>query len=103
MSNNTMIKDPLLEPFFIGRDAYCYTIYESVAPKKTRAGDLLKEGVKGAVYEKPQGHYSDFTSALIGLAKLQLHQKGKNYSSIKEYIAEWDSILAQLKINIKNV
>ena len=37
------ITDPLLEPYFIGKDTYCYTVYESVAPKKTRAGTVLKE------------------------------------------------------------
>ena len=31
---STTIKDPLLEPYFIGKDSHCYTVYEAVAPKK---------------------------------------------------------------------
>jgi len=101
MSRTRTIKDPLLEPFFIGKDATCYTVYESVAPKKTRAGELLEEGVKGDVYEKPQSYYADLTSALVGLAKLKLDQKSNNFSSVKEYLTEWDRICKALKINFK--
>ena len=28
----TTIKDPLLEPFYIGKDAHCYTAYEEITP-----------------------------------------------------------------------
>ena len=30
----TIIRDPLLEPYFIGKDAYCYTAYEVITPQK---------------------------------------------------------------------
>ena len=30
----TIIKDDLLEPYFIGKDAYCYTAYEVITPQK---------------------------------------------------------------------
>jgi hypothetical protein len=97
MSNNTTIKDPLLEPYFIGKDAHCYTVYEAVSPKKTRAGTALKKGDKVVVYEKPQGHYGTFGSALQKVAKLKLDQKGNSYNSIKEYIEEWDELLIELR------
>tara|TARA_R110000782_G_scaffold40390_4_gene93347 strand:- start:608 stop:928 length:321 start_codon:yes stop_codon:yes gene_type:complete len=97
MSNNSTIKDPLLEPYYVGKDAHCYTVYESVAPKKTRAGDVLKKGAKGVIYEKPQGHYSSFGGALQCIAKLKLNFKGKNYSSIREYVDEWKMLMVELK------
>jgi hypothetical protein len=97
MSNNSTIRDPLLEPYYVGKDAYCYTVYESVAPKKTRAGDVLKKGTKGVVYEKPQGHYQSFGAALQCIAKLKLNFKGRNYSSIREYVDEWKILLAELQ------
>jgi len=96
MSNNATIKDPLLEPYFIGKDAYCYTVYELVSPKKTRAGNILEKGEKGIVYEKPQGHYQNFGAALQCIAKLKLDQKGNSYNSIKEYIEKWDILLIEL-------
>ena len=30
----TIIRDELLEPYFIGKDAYCYTAYEVITPQK---------------------------------------------------------------------
>lgn len=94
---STTIKDPLLEPYFIGRDAHCYTVYEAVAPKKTRAGDVLKKGEKGKVYEKPQGHYASFGSALQKIASEKLNNSQEEYSSIKEYVKKWDELLIELK------
>jgi hypothetical protein len=94
---STTIKDPLLEPYYIGKDAHCYTVYESVAPKKTRGGDTLKKGVKGVVYEKPQGHYGSFGAALQKVAKLKLNSKQEVYESISEYVAEWDTLLIELR------
>ena len=95
--SNTTIKDPLLEPYFIGKDAHCYTVYLEVAPKKTRAGDVLKKGQVGKVYEKPQGHYSSFGSALQCVAKLKLNDGTQNYSSIREYVNRWDELLIELR------
>ena len=94
---STTIKDPLLEPYFIGKDAHCYTVYESVAPKKTRAGDVLKKGVKGTVYEKPQGHYSSFGAALQKVAKEKLDNEKDHYSSIREYVERWEELLTELR------
>jgi len=91
------ITDPLLEPYFIGKDTYCYTVYESVAPKKTRAGTVLKEGESGEVYEKPQGHYSSFGAALQKIAKEKLNNEKPHYASIKEYVERWEELLTELK------
>ncbi len=94
---STTIKDPLLEPYFIGKDSHCYTVYEAVAPKKTRAGDALKKGEVGKVYEKPQGHYSSFGAALQKVAKEKLNNTKTHYSSIQEYVDKWDELLTELK------
>ena len=34
--NNTIIKDPNLEPFYISKDKYCYTVIELITPTRTR-------------------------------------------------------------------
>lgn len=87
------ITDPLLEPYFIGRDTHCYTVYEVVTPQEK----YLEEGSKGKNYEKPLGHYANFNTALHKVAKEKLHGKKDHYKSIKEYIEEWDQILIELK------
>jgi hypothetical protein len=92
----TIIRDELLEPYFIGKDAYCYTAYEVITPQKK----YLAEGSKGKNYEKPIGHYADFGNALLAIMKHQLNEKNKEYSSIQEYLDKWDNIKSNLN-NIK--
>ncbi len=87
------ITDPLLDPYFIGKDTHCYTVYEVVTPQEK----YLEKGSKGKDYEKPLGHYSNFNSALQKVAKEKLHGNKDHYSSIKEYIEEWDQIIIELK------
>ena len=92
----TIIKDDLLEPYFIGKDAYCYTAYEVITPQKK----YLAKGSEGKKYEKPIGHYSDFGSALEAIMKAQLNVKNGKYSSIQEYLNKWNEIKKSLN-NIK--
>jgi hypothetical protein len=83
----TIIKDSLLEPFYIGKDAYCYTVYEVITPN----ADNLEAGSKGKDYEKPVGHYSHFGKALEKVAKSKLNLK-EEYSSIQEYIETYNQL-----------
>jgi len=91
----TIIRDELLEPYFIGKDAYCYTAYEVITPQKK----YLAEGSKGKKYEKPIGHYADFGSALEAIMKAQLNVKNGEYSSIQSYLDKWNEI----KNNLNNI
>jgi hypothetical protein len=91
----TIIRDPLLEPYFIGKDAYCYTAYEVITPQKK----YLEKGSLGKDYEKPIGHYSDFGNALEAIMKHQLNEKNKEYPSIQEYLDKWNKI----KSNLNNI
>ena len=91
----TIIRDPLLEPYFIGKDAYCYTAYEVITPQKK----YLEKGSLGKDYEKPIGHYSDFGNALEAIMKHRLNEKNGEYSSIQEYLDKWDKI----KENLNNI
>ena len=89
----TIIKDPLLEPFYIGKDAHCYTAYEEITPDPK----YTDNGKVGEKYTKPLGHYSDFGSALRAIMKAKLNEGEKIYSSIEEYINEWDKIRTDLE------
>ena len=89
----TKIKDPAMHPYFIGKDTYCYTVYETVTPQEK----YLEEGSEGKDYEKPVGHFSNFGSALQRVAKYKLNNERTQYNSIKEYIERWDELMVELK------
>jgi hypothetical protein len=82
----TIIKDPVLEPFFLSKDEYCYTVYEIVTPDPKN----LEKGSKGKDYQKALGHYTKLSHALNCIAKVKLDHK-KEYNSIKSYIQQWET------------
>lgn len=88
-----IIKDQILEPFYIGKDSYCYTVYEVVTPDAKN----LEAGSVGKDYEKPVGHYSSFGNALIAAAKAKLNNKDEAYTSVGEYLAEWERIQKEIQ------
>ena len=92
-----IIKDPVLEPYYIGRDSHCYTVYEVITPDSDR---LRSKSSKGENYEKPVAHYSKFGSALNKVAECQLHNSKENYDSVKEYLDRWDELKSKLEILI---
>ena len=85
------ISDPLLEPFFVTVDQYCYTVNLRVIPDPKN----IAEGKEGKEYNKVVGHYSSFNSCLEIISKQKLNTR--NYGSIKEYISEFNAITNQLK------
>jgi len=87
------ITDPILKPYFVGKDTHCYTVYEVVTPQEK----YLEKGSKGKDYEKPLGHYSSFGASLQKIATLKLNNEKDHYKSIKEYVDRWDEILIELK------
>ena len=86
------ITDPKMNPYYIGRDSHCYTVYEVVTPQER----YLEKGSEGKDYEKPVSHHSNFGSALQRVMKEKLNTKGTNYKSIQEYIKEWNNIKNEL-------
>jgi hypothetical protein len=80
-SSITIIRDPRIEPFFIGKDTHCYTIYETITPD-TR---YTENNVVGKEYTKALGHYSTFGNCLKSIARCKVNNK-KSYESIKEYL-----------------
>jgi predicted DNA-binding ArsR family transcriptional regulator len=92
LSSTTIIRDPKIEPFFISKDAYCYTIYKTVTP------DIrYTEGNKpGKDYLKALGHYSNFGSCLKALAKEKIDDN-KSYNSIHDYIDSFKKVEEEIK------
>ena len=89
----TIINDPQLEPYYIGKDSHCYTAYEKITPDPK----YIQNGNGGEEYTKPIGHFSSFGSALRAIMKAKLNEEEKTYNSIEEYIHEWDNIRTDLE------
>jgi hypothetical protein len=91
-SNTTIIRDPKIEPFYISKDAYCYTIFKTVIPDIR----YTENNKPGKEYSKSLGHYSSFASCLRSLAKQKVDDN-QSYSSIQEYIAKFKELELSIK------
>ena len=97
-----IIRDPLMEPYFIQKDRYNFTVMERVTPTIGFAG---KEA-KGKELERPLAYLTNFKSAMLKISQLKFSNQTKGeYNSIKEYIKEWnnvkegmDNLLNQIKV-----
>ena len=91
-SSLTIIRDPKIEPYFIGKDSYCYTVYQTITPDTK-----YTEGNKpGKDYTKALGHYSSFGSCLKSIAKNKVDDN-KNYNSIQEYIEMFNQVTKEIE------
>jgi len=80
---NTIIKDSNLEPYFISKDKYCYSVMEMVMPERKRNS---KDQTPLEPYEKAVGHYTSLSTALKMIAKGKLDDPKRTYNSVKEYL-----------------
>ena len=92
-SSITVIKDPSMEPYFIGKDSTSYTVYETVYPGTNNKGRGRKTRSKEAV--KTLSFHSTISSALNSIAKLKV-EKRQLYSTIHEYITEWKRVKEEI-------
>ncbi len=83
-SNAKTITDPILEPYYITMDQYCYTVYEKIIP----------DNEEGKVYTKSSGHYSNIGSCLEAISKRKVNSK--SYNSISAFIKEYQEIINSL-------
>jgi len=81
-AGDTVIEDPVMEPFFIAKSSSGgYTVYERVI-----------KGENNTPYIKTICYPSNFNHALKTVCKEMLNTKSNHYTSIKEYIKEWNDI-----------
>ena len=93
LSSVTLIKDPSIEPYVIGRDANSYTIYETVYPGTNTKGRGRKTRTKEAV--KAVSFHTNFGAALSSIAILKV-EKRQVYETIHEYITEWRRVKEEI-------
>lgn len=91
--SNLIIKDPKLEPFFIIRDKYNYSVMELITPQEK----YLEKGSEGKPYEKAIGHYSSLAGALKKIARFKLDLPDRTYHSVKEYIDRHEALLNEME------
>jgi len=85
------ITDPLLEPFFITKDEYSFTVKQNVV---SDASHFRSKG-KTKTYEKSLFFYPKFSQAIEKIAELKIELE--NYSSLIEYIENYKLISNQIK------
>ena len=86
------ITDPLLDPFFITKDEYSYTVKQNV---KSDASHFRAKG-KAKSYEKSLYYFANFEQALQKIANLKADME--NFDSLEEYINNY----IKISTNIKN-
>src|SRR5210317_609197 len=80
-ASDTLIQDPVMEPFFITRSQTGgYTVYERVT-----------KGENNTEYIKTISYPSNFGSALKTIAKEMLNEGGKTYD-LKSYVKRWEDV-----------
>lgn len=94
-----VIKDPVLEPYHIARDAHGWTVYETVTPQKAN----LEEGSEGKVYTKPLSHPSNFANCLKAVANLQHYNTQSEFDSIQEYITSYKEVYNNIEQTFKSI
>jgi hypothetical protein len=87
-AGDTIIEDPIMEPFFITHSSSGgYTVYERV-----------NRGKDGKAYLRTVCYPATFNYALKAVSKELLNFGGtKHFSTIKDYIKEWDAIQQSMK------
>ena len=85
------IKDPLLEPYFITKDEYSYTVKETV----TSNVDHFRSNGKSKTYEKSLYNFPQFDQAVNKIAELK--NTKKDFNSLNEYIENYKLIRNQIK------
>lgn len=87
-AGDTVIEDPIMEPFFITHSqSGGYTVYERV-----------NRGKDGKAYLRTVCYPSTFNYALRAVSKELLNFGGtKHFSTIKDYIKEWNAIQQSMR------
>ena len=98
-ANYCTIKDPLMEPYFIVKDATNYTVMEKTTSTRGFAG----RKATGKEVEKTVGYYSSFKNALNRIAKEKFYSNPGEYGSIKEYIESWNEVKNGLETILNKV
>ena len=77
------IKDPLIEPYYIQLDDYCYAVQKGIIAEES-----------GKEYQQTLGYYATLGKALEAIAKNEA--MSISYDTIQEYIDNYNQIVGRL-------
>jgi len=86
-----VITDPLLEPFFITKDEYSYTVKQNI----TSDSSHFRSKGKSKTYEKSLYYYPNFGDAINKIAKLKADLD--DFDDLNKYIENYKEISNQIK------
>jgi len=85
-SGDTIIQDPVMEPFFISKSqSGGYTVYERVI-----------KGENNTEYIKTICYPGTFNHALKSVAREKLNSGETNIYNLKEYVSRWENISKEM-------
>jgi len=85
-TGDTIIQDPVMEPFFISKSqSGGYTVYERVV-----------KGENNTEYIKTICYPGTFNHALKSVAREKLNSGETNIYNLKEYVSRWENILKEM-------
>ena len=85
------ITDPLLDPFFITKDEYSYTVKELVTSNQ----DHFRSKGKSKTYEKSHYYFPKFSQAIHKIAVLK--SQTKDFDSLISFLDDYKQINNQIK------
>lgn len=77
------IKDPLLEPYYIQLDDYCYAVQKGIKVEES-----------GREYQQTLGYYVTLERALSAIAKDEA--KNQSYNSLQGFIDKYNEVTNRL-------
>ena len=86
-----IITDPLLEPFFITKDEYSYTVKQNVTSDSTH----FRSKGNAKTYEKSLYYFTRFDQALNKTSDLKSDME--SFNSLEEYINNYTKISTNIK------
>lgn len=84
----SVINDPVIYPFYIQKDRSNFNVFELTTTTRGYGG----AAGGGKEVEKFIGHYTSFKNALIKISKEKFYTNKENYSSIKDYMNDWNKL-----------
>lgn len=95
----SIIRDPMIEPYYIQKDATNFTVIKTTTPTRGFAGKAPKR----KTIDKEVGHYSSFGNALNRIAREKFYKKSGEFQTIQEYINNWESLRDGIRTLINEI
>jgi hypothetical protein len=102
IKKSLLIKDELIEPFYIEKDDHNFIVFEKTIPTRGYGSIIKPDMDKRSL--KRIGYFSSLNSALEKIVKCKFSlDSQQEYSTIKEYIVDYRNIEKNIKFLINKI